>query len=74
MTVQQLKYVLAVYQAGSISKAAQVLYVAQPNLSAAIKKLEAEIRANSHKLMTPQARKAAIAAGRAVDVSADDFD
>ena len=44
MTVQQLKYVLAVYQAGSISKAAQVLYVAQPNLSAAIKKLEAEIR------------------------------
>ena len=30
--------------------------------------------ANAHKLMTPQARKAAIAAGRAVDVSADDFD
>ena len=37
-------------------------------------KLEQEIRANAHKLMTPQARKAAIAAGRAVDISADDFD
>ena len=37
-------------------------------------KLEQQIRDNAHKLMTPQARKAAIAAGRAVDVSADDFD
>lgn len=37
-------------------------------------KLEADIRANAHKLMSPQARKAAIAAGRAVDVSADDFE
>ncbi len=37
-------------------------------------KIEAEIRANAHKLMSPQARKAAIAAGRAVDISADDFD
>ena len=37
-------------------------------------KLEADIRANAHKLMSPQARKAAVAAGRAVDISADDFD
>ena len=37
-------------------------------------KLEEEIRANAHKLMSPQARRAAIASGRAVDVSADDFD
>ena len=37
-------------------------------------RLEQQIRENAHKLMTPQARKAAIAAGRAVDVSADDFD
>ena len=36
--------------------------------------LEAQIREDAHKLMTPQARKAAIAAGRAVDVSADDFE
>lgn len=36
--------------------------------------VEAEIRANAQKLMSPQARKAAIAAGRAVDVSAEDFE
>ena len=36
--------------------------------------LEQKIRDNAHKLMTPQARKAAQAAGRAVDVSADDFE
>ena len=37
-------------------------------------RIEAEVRANAHKLMTPQARKAAIAAGRAIDISADDFE
>ena len=37
-------------------------------------KLEAEIRANAHKLMSPQARRAAVAAGRAVDISAEDFE
>lgn len=36
--------------------------------------LEAEIRKNSFKLMSPQARAAAKAAGRAVDISADDFE
>ncbi len=36
--------------------------------------LEAEIRKNSFKLMTAQEKVAAKAAGRAVDVSADDFD
>ncbi len=36
--------------------------------------LEMAIRENAHKLMTPQARKAAIAAGRAVDITADDFE
>ena len=41
--------------------------------------IESEIRANAHKLMSPQARKAAQASGRiasapAVDVSAADFD
>lgn len=36
--------------------------------------LEAKIRENSVKLMSPQAKAAAIAAGRAVDVSADDFE
>ena len=37
-------------------------------------KLEADIRANFDKLMTGQQRVAAKAAGRAVDVSADDFE
>ena len=36
--------------------------------------LEADIRKNFDKLMSNQARAAAKAAGRAVDVSADDFD
>ena len=36
--------------------------------------LEADIRRNFDKLMSNQARIAARAAGRAVDVSADDFD
>ena len=37
-------------------------------------RLEADIRKNFDKLMTGQSRVAAKAAGRAVDVSADDFD
>ena len=37
-------------------------------------KLEAAVRENFHKLMGAQSRTAAKAAGRAVDVSADDFD
>ena len=36
--------------------------------------IEAEIRANSFKLMSRQSQIAAKAAGRAVDVSADDFE
>ena len=37
-------------------------------------KLETAVRENFHKLMGSQSRVAAKAAGRAVDVSADDFD
>ena len=40
----------------------------------AFEKIENEIRANAHKLMSPQAKRAAIAAGRAIDISADDFE
>lgn len=36
-------------------------------------KLEADIRRDFHKLMSSQSKIAAKAAGRAVDVSADDF-
>lgn len=37
-------------------------------------KLEAQIRENAFKLMSPQAKAAAVASGRAVDVAADDFE
>lgn len=43
MNVQYLKYVVEVAECGSISKAAEKLYVAQPNLSRAIKELESEL-------------------------------
>ena len=39
MTIQQLNYAIAVFRAGSINRAAQKLYIAQPNLSNAIKSL-----------------------------------
>ena len=36
--------------------------------------VEKEVRENFHKLLSPQAKKAAQISGRAVDVSAADFD
>ena len=48
-------------------------YVFPPVPPFVLVQIEAEIRANAHKLMSPQARKAAIASGRAVEVAADDF-
>ena len=36
--------------------------------------MEADIRKNAYKLLSGQAKAAAKAAGRAVDVSADDFE
>ncbi len=36
--------------------------------------IEQQIRDNAYKLMSPQARKAAQAAGRAIDISADEFE
>ena len=43
MTIQQLKYVSAVEKYGSITKAAQKLYVSQPSVSAVIHALEEEL-------------------------------
>mgnify|MGYP000406394936 CR=1 FL=1 len=40
MTLLQLKYVVEVAAAGTISGAAKKLYIAQPSLTAAIKELE----------------------------------
>lgn len=43
MNLQQLDYVLAIAREGSITKAAHALYKAQPNISNALKELEAEL-------------------------------
>lgn len=43
MTLQQLRYVIEVAQCGSISRAAQNLFVTQPSLSKAISDLEQEM-------------------------------
>lgn len=43
MTFQQLMYVLEVSKMGSMNKAAQNLFITQPNLSNSIKKLENEL-------------------------------
>lgn len=43
MTLQQLKYILAVADKGTISEAAKQLYIAQPSLTNSIKELEKEL-------------------------------
>lgn len=43
MTLQQLKYVIAVVNYGSISEGAKRLFISQPSLSNAIKELEKEL-------------------------------
>ncbi len=43
MTLQQLRYLIAISEQGSINAAAQSLYVSQSNLSTAIKELEREL-------------------------------
>jgi len=42
MTLQQLKYILAIVSCGSISEAAKQLYISQPSLSSAVKEIEEE--------------------------------
>jgi DNA-binding transcriptional LysR family regulator len=42
MTLQQLKYFIAIVSASSINRAAESLFISQPSLSAAMKELEAE--------------------------------
>lgn len=42
MTIQQLKYILAVAEVGSITEAAKRLFIAQPSLSNAIRETEKE--------------------------------
>ena len=44
MTLQQLRYVVMVAEKGTISKAAQELFISQPSLTNAIKELENEMQ------------------------------
>jgi len=43
MTLQQIRYAIVIAEAGSINKAAEVLYVTQPSLTSAVRELEKEI-------------------------------
>ena len=43
MTLTQLKYVITIAECGSMNKAAELLYVAQPSLTGAVKELEKEL-------------------------------
>ena len=44
MTLQQLKYVITVAQTGTITEAANQLYISQPSLTNAIHELEKEMK------------------------------
>ena len=43
MNIVHLKYAVEIARTGSLNKAAENLYMAQPNLSRAIKELEADL-------------------------------
>ena len=43
MTIQQLNYAIIISEMGSFNKASEVLYIAQPSLTSAIRELEKEL-------------------------------
>ena len=43
MTIQQLKYAITIAEAGSLNKAAELLYVSQPSLTSSLQELEKEL-------------------------------
>ena len=43
MTIQQLRYAVAISEQGSLHQAAEILYVAQPSLTSAMQELEKEL-------------------------------
>jgi len=43
MTLQQLHYAITIAESGSLNKAAEILYVAQPSLSGSMQELEKEL-------------------------------
>ena len=64
MQIQQLTYFVAIAEQGSINKAAEKLFVTQPNLSKAISNLENELkvrifnRTNKGVVLTDEGKKA----------------
>ena len=63
MKIQQLEYVIAIAQEGSITHAAKKLFQAQPNISIALKELETELgiqifsRTSNGMVLTPEGEK-----------------
>ena len=43
MTLQQLNYAITIAETGSMNRAAEKLYIAQPSLSASMQELEKEL-------------------------------
>ncbi len=43
MTIQQLRYAVAIAEQGSLNRASEILYVAQPSLTGALQELEKEL-------------------------------
>ncbi|MBO7335060.1 MAG: LysR family transcriptional regulator [Lachnospiraceae bacterium] len=43
MTIQQLKYAITISETGSLNKASEILYVAQPSLTSSVRELENEL-------------------------------
>ena len=63
MTLQQLRYVTAIAEAGTLSEAARRFYIAQPSLTASLRELEEELgltifrRTNRGAVLTPEAER-----------------
>ena len=64
MNIIQFKYAIEVERTGSISQAAENLYMAQPNLSKAIRELEGNARLS--RVRAHIARRGANAPGRGI--------
>ena len=43
MTIQQLRYAVTISEAGSLNRASEILYIAQPSLTSAMQELEKEL-------------------------------
>ena len=53
MTIQQLKYAVAVAEYGNVTAASQKVYISQPSLTVAIHELEKEIGISIFSRTTP---------------------